>query len=977
MSFFNYFFEEQGFILNSGENQVLCPFPHIVAGDVEYSEARPSAHVNIDKGLFHCKACGRGSTEVRFIEQYFGCDSITARKLADCFKTNKTLAKWDAKSDDIDYDDKIDVELPLNEETRKRAQALGISDKAIRIMRMKTKDHPGSDNIMAFPVDMCGAVLDHKYYHPYDETHIKTATSKKFWVKGGCPNGLVYPWSILMNNAKDRYLCICAGEKDVANMLENGINAVTITGGEQQYKIVCPNMFKDRMVAILYDNDEAGRSGARKLATYLYNHGCTKIKVVTKHYEICKEDKEDITDFFIKYKGTADQIRQMIRDTEWFIPEAADHEEINMKENISSPIIRDQLPVLDLYTATMPKYEGQLVRSMIQVVASEERAYSYPIHAIVRKAKPAAKPESEHWAVGQYKEWKLEPQNCQDILHLIDENFTEAKIINNIKEKLVNANPKEEGLVVDIHARGVAFRATVQDFVEDKSIEFKPVNYNAIIFDQKLDSGKKYMITYKVIAHPYDGGKKVMVISNVEDAEDSITQFKITSEVVEHLAMFQGKTTEQIARAFAPHIGFTPNLQLLKTIDFAFHTPLQFYLTNQFNKPQLLRGTLDTLVVGESRVGKSATTKACIEIYGLGQIVSLAGKSATINGLIGGSVKVGASDRFATKAGILPMNHKGLVILEELGKASQDLMRELTDIRSSNRVRITRVDQTIDLPCMLRMVYLTNPKSSDGNVQSVESFPHGIEIVTGLVAAPEDIARFDNICIIGDKASVDYTKMEEVLEEFPIEAYRDRARWIWSRTPEQVIIQRESDLLLRQLCNKLNYQYETHIKIFGTELRQKIARIAVAIAGYLCSTDSKFETIQVMPRHINEAVEYFQGLYDNPTFKIMRYVNDQKQYASYTEEGLAALNGVFNRPNGASLVYALDQKSTCTLNELGAATGVDRDKLNGLLQPLLKACLIQFADQNKIKPTEKYRITRPRVTSTRIREVIDERKEGF
>ena len=44
-----------------------------------------------------------------------------------------------------------------------------------------------------------------------------------------------------------------------------------------------------------------------------------------------------------------------------------------------------------------------------------------------------------------------------------------------------------------------------------------------------------------------------------------------------------------------------------------------------------------------------------------------------------------------------------------------------------------------------------------------------------------------------------------------------------------------------------------------------------------------------------------------------------------------------------------------------ANTGTTRDDLNMLLQPLLKACMIQFSDQNKIRPTEKYRLTRPQI----------------
>ena len=121
-----------------------------------------------------------------------------------------------------------------------------------------------------------------------------------------------------------------------------------------------------------------------------------------------------------------------------------------------------------------------------------------------------------------------------------------------------------------------------------------------------------------------------------------------------------------------------------------------------------MRGYLDTLIVGESRTGKSSTANTLRKEYGLGVFTSLAGNSATIAGLIGGSNKTPTG--FQTRAGVIPQNHRGLVIFEEFGKCKQDVVSELTDIRSSNEVRIARVSGTITLPALVRMIALTNAK---------------------------------------------------------------------------------------------------------------------------------------------------------------------------------------------------------------------------------------------------------------------------
>ena len=84
-----------------------------------------------------------------------------------------------------------------------------------------------------------------------------------------------------------------------------------------------------------------------------------------------------------------------------------------------------------------------------------------------------------------------------------------------------------------------------------------------------MDSGKKYVITYKITPHDYKGARKTMIVSEVEDAEDSVNRFDVTPEVIESLIQFQGKSTDQIVQILLHR--FSPN-QLLK-IDFHFTPP--------------------------------------------------------------------------------------------------------------------------------------------------------------------------------------------------------------------------------------------------------------------------------------------------------------------------------------------------------------------------------------------------------------------
>ena len=103
------------------------------------------------------------------------------------------------------------------------------------------------------------------------------------------------------------------------------------------------------------------------------------------------------------------------------------------------------------------------------------------------------------------------------------------------------------------------------------------------------------------------------------------------------------------------NIGFDVNSKLLHTIDLAYHTPLMF----NFGEETKIRATLDTLVISESRVGKSTTAQALQKGIWFRYVYFLSWKCCTIAGLVGGSTnKIGTSNNFQTRAGIIPQNHR-------------------------------------------------------------------------------------------------------------------------------------------------------------------------------------------------------------------------------------------------------------------------------------------------------------------------------
>lgn len=891
---------------------VLCPFDHFTSSGIAYKESRPSAHINTTKGVFHCKVCDVGYSEIQIIQQLLGCTYIEALKLQRCFDNIEDKTLWEA-------------ETTLSEASKQRALNFGISERVLNELSIRTPTN--TTDLIAFPVFMFDHLIDIRKYDPGNSPKIKSRQLS--------PSGLIIPFDIWRHTPLNKLTLICAGEKDMAIARTYGFNAITITGGEKALPLAL-NYFKDRHVAIVYDNDDTGISGAKKLANVLLKY-TSYVKIVTGFHDICKEPGEDITDFFIKYNKTKTDLIRYIEATPLYEPTVEEQ--------------KTKYPLTDLLTATKPERINKLHQSNIQVVATYDTSYVAPAYAIAKKIKITG--QSDTVPEGYIWEWTLTDENLGDILHLIDNNFKETTIKENLKN-LMYVPQKERCVSVTIPAKTTVFKALVTDMFETADAYFQPLEFTAYTIGCKLDSGKKYCVTYKLIPHPYKGQQLVMIIIAATQAEDSISNFKVTSEIKEQLNIFkqlQGTIAERVhtcSEKVKGLLGYDGNNTLIETIDLAFHTVLQF----NFGTFKNIRGYLDTLVVGESRVGKSSTAEVLRQTYGLGTFTSLAGNSATIPGLVGGSNKT-SSGGFQTRAGLIPQNHRGLIIFEEFGKSNTNVIAELTDIRSSNEVRITRVSGTITLPAMVRMISLTNTKNVNGTFKPIAAYPNGISIITELVSTAEDIARYDLILVLPDKGANNIDPQWRPQEPFPNDAYKTRIRWIWSRTPEQIIISPEVELYIITKSNELNQVYDCHIKLFGTETWKKISRLAIAIAGYLVSTDDNYENIIVTKEHIDYAVDMFIKLYDNDCFKLKQYVEHERKYTTIDEEGIALLQDLFERY--PSIILQLEQTASASRSMLNGATGMTNDELSKALQNLAKGYFIRFTNYDII-PTERFRL---------------------
>ena len=181
-SFFEYYFYEYDF--SKRETAVCCPFPHHTESGIEYHETNPSAHINLDKGLFHCKVCDVGLSEISFISKVLGTSYEAASKIAKLFTTKEDRYTWNK-----DYN--------ISEEIKNKCISLGISENVIDELELKTE----MGDEISFPVFMYGKLVDVRSYRPQDRAN-------KIKSRVGATSGLIIPFDIWTKTPTNKWTII-------------------------------------------------------------------------------------------------------------------------------------------------------------------------------------------------------------------------------------------------------------------------------------------------------------------------------------------------------------------------------------------------------------------------------------------------------------------------------------------------------------------------------------------------------------------------------------------------------------------------------------------------------------------------------------------------------------------------------------------------------------------------------------------------
>lgn len=900
-----------------GNVMVCCPFPHKrktlnqytwKEEEEQFYEKVPSASINKDMGAFNCFVCGEHYNEMGFAQ------ALTGKSSDEIIKDY--LVKEELEDVYKDWQDNQHKNLLANTEIMENLRKLNISYEIINELNLGCMT-----NCLATPVFKNNELINIVRYNIN-----KLDNVPKVRYNENSKSGDIVPFDIWKNDKRNTILC--EGEKDMLVARSFGFNAITITGGSQaSLQKEYLEYFRGRNVNIVYDNDNAGLTGSKRMYKDLENY-CNVY--VTDIAQVCKEEKEDVSDFFNKYNKSANDFIALLRDYSRKLTKQ-ELNGVNSKNTINKTKLVDNIK--------SSKFKSR-VRSSFQIIATCTDTYAIPEYAIFRLKDGMEITEEQK----KVKTWFLKDSNG-DFLELM-EGKVKTKDIPDLLASMCYLPPKWYKMYdIEMGKLKTVYKCVVTDEMSDTDEKANEETVDLYTF-RPLEIGSIYDVEYKLYPHPKEGQKTIAVAQEIKETE--YTFDKNDKSLLESLNVFKVKTNvnaklEALYQSAKHHISPYLNKSYWFLMELVFNSPLDI----TYNKP--IRGALDVFALGDTRTGKSEAVERMIKLYDFGEKITL--KTATVASLIGGT-----DERLKrTKLGVLPRHHKELVVLEEFSGAPMDFIKTLTEIRSSSLVKIYRVAGDIQAPCKLRMLTISNPMSFGGNMMQISSYPNGVEPFRELIKSPEDIARYD-ACIIlpfvkdlTDESSVvldNSTKIDKI-------CYENKAKWIKSLGCENVIIQKELGSYIFNKALELNNMFSCSFPLFSSETNKKIARMSAALACMLCSTND-YEHVIVTKEHVDTIVSFMLSLYDNEVFRLKEFANEEKSYKIVKEEDTKTLNEIY--PKNVTLIDFLANNSRVGRNELITISGIDKDAFNKIFNLLAARKFIKL-ERDQVVPTIKFRET--------------------
>ena len=480
-----------------------------------------------------------------------------------------------------------------------------------------------------------------------------------------------------------------------------------------------------------------------------------------------------------------------------------------------------------------------------------------------------------HFNIESGRNEKVEILDAANIrtLELID--MSAEALIHRIK-RIFNVNSRCGNFRYDVEWSNAQIIYLASRVKSDFKVEESISRVRAIILTHGLVLNRGYNFHGRVYSHPRTLAA-TFIIDKAEPLASSLETFSLERSELQKLDIFQPEKGQSVMEKINQiHLSFISDFifvfgrdDLILAVDAAYHSVRWI----PFQK-RTIKGWLDILVIGDTGQAKTETVKQLMGYYNLGTYA--AGETASRTGLLYNVQTVKGEDAWVS-FGLLCRANGLLVAIDEAHAITPADFREFTLVRSSGVVDVKRYAWG-SAKAETRLICISNPKtgmpmgSYGYPVMSIPDVPafHGLE----------DIRRFDYAVglMAGDVKdeiiNTDVRSLESIENPYTPELCRNLILWIWTRKPEEVVIDYTTEKYTLDIAQKLASEYVPGIPLIeSADVRLKILRLAAALAGRTFSTEDSVHLL-IKEEHINAAVQFLERLYKSRALDYWGYSMD-------------------------------------------------------------------------------------------------------
>lgn len=806
-----------------------------------HAEKSPSFTVNEDTHEWYCHGCGRGGAEVEFLTLYYDVSSKVAKYL---------FSKWEQKQTiPLPSDEYITLcqkELQIQKRDLDALHSFGITDETIEKYKL------GYDDCrITIPIySRTGHCINvRKYLPPFRRLGV-ARTPKCINIKG--LGGVRYfPYEAFSDTSNEIY--IVEGEKDCLVARSQGLNAVTSTGGSA-IPVDELALFHNKHVVLMLDTDNTGRTCTNKYINYL--------KCVAADIRIVTLPCKDYTEFYEQYGAQA--LTEYTVDAQQMMQQVADVEaqEVSLVQSEFNDHLNTWVKLRNMSVIG--------VEPKIYTVPTKLRATCH--NSKCQKACPLA-------LAGVDSELTTVDVDPRQIIQFTNSGDTaqDTYLRKMFGCRSVVAEPLDY-----VNIQKIIFQesASFIDGLDESSFESR---YGIYMYTEKrLSATHKYDFETCRITDPRTQQNFYLIrkadnVSEVKPvaSQDVLDRFQKVAEDCNSAQELIQKHYEEWMPSLA--IEGRPDLFGAIILTYCSVTEIPW-------QSGIIKGWLDTMVIGDTRTGKSQMAQRFVKLLGLGGYIN--GENARRTGVIGGVQRFG--DAWVITWGAIPMNDRGLLFIDEASGLEVDDVKDLSSTRSSGAVTMNKIIKG-EARARTRLIWLSNPRSgrniSDFYWKGYGAFQEYIPVV-------EDQARYD---IVLTAAREDLDVLDGIDSEMQpnLDAWRNLFNIAWNLESSEIVFPKGFKKDIRDTAHRLNDMYGGGPLVVGVAVHEKLLRLSCAFAVLTGCIEDGF--LKVQKTHLQYAEEFLSLTFDKPSFGYSDYINEFKRAQKKREENIVFVRALVSQ----------------------------------------------------------------------------------